>query len=144
MGLFDERYYRRGWNHGEDNPKSKLSADDVLEIRRLHGDEGKKDSEIAKIYGVKPSTISRICDGTSWRHVTSVETKPERSYGFKPKPAKKAMIARVDPEMYPVFAQMHKGGQSYQQIGYEYGLSRNTIYCCIRKWEQQQQKEGVI
>lgn len=52
---------------GENNPRSILSLDDVLEIKSLFGK--KKVPSIAKIYGVSAATIRSIKYGSNWRGV---------------------------------------------------------------------------
>lgn len=51
---------------GERQGSAKLTADAVLEIRRLRID-GMKLAEIAARYGVDQSTVSRICRRTDWQ-----------------------------------------------------------------------------
>ena len=63
-------------------PRAKLDADDVREIRRLFatGEWGVKD--LAYIYGVTQSTMSAVVNGKTWRHVgdeTHRETTEQES-----------------------------------------------------------------
>lgn len=53
---------------GESHPKSKLSIEDVKEIKVLIS-KGTKISHIAKKYGVHFSTIYYIVNGITWKHV---------------------------------------------------------------------------
>jgi hypothetical protein len=48
--------------------EAKLTEDDVRTVRRLRQD-GKLVKEIAIMFNVKRHTISRICNGKSWKHV---------------------------------------------------------------------------
>lgn len=62
-----KRHYRHGAKDffGEDNPQSKLTADDVRSIRadtRVH-------AEIAKDHGISFQQVSRIKRGERWGHV---------------------------------------------------------------------------
>ncbi len=50
---------------GENNGRAKLSEEDVLHIHALHKD-GKTQSEIARQYSVRHTTIGRIVRGTTW------------------------------------------------------------------------------
>ena len=50
---------------GEDHPKSKLTKDDVREIRRRHG-LGVPKSRLATDYGVSVVTIKSVLSGASW------------------------------------------------------------------------------
>jgi hypothetical protein len=53
---------------GEKNVHAKLTADQVLAIRRRHS-KGDGRQEIAKNYGISVDQVSRITSGRSWRHV---------------------------------------------------------------------------
>jgi len=46
----------------------KLTCSEVVAIIRIHGDEDLTNKELAKKYGVSPSTISRIVTGKSYKH----------------------------------------------------------------------------
>lgn len=56
---------------GERNEKHKLTATDVLEIRRTYvkGDREYGQSALAKRYGVKHPSIAAIVNRTSWKHL---------------------------------------------------------------------------
>lgn len=65
--------HRFGRLNGERVGTAKLSAAQVAIIRAILAagpPEGMK-SALARLYGVSPTTIGRIADGTSWGHVTS-------------------------------------------------------------------------
>ena len=51
-----------------DRFKAKLKEKDVLKIRKMH-QEGKKLSEMAKIYNVTSTTILYICNRKNWKHI---------------------------------------------------------------------------
>ena len=53
---------------GSQNKSSKLTEENVLEIRSLLG-QGAYHKNLAEIYGVATSTISRIAQGKKWTHV---------------------------------------------------------------------------
>jgi hypothetical protein len=54
--------------HGERNSQSKITADDVEEIRALR-EQGLKLAEIGTRFGVTESNVARIVNGDTWRHV---------------------------------------------------------------------------
>ena len=54
---------------GVENGQSKLTEEEVLEIRRLYAQGGIYKTELAKIYGVTPSLIGDIVRRKIWRHV---------------------------------------------------------------------------
>jgi len=53
--------------HGEGNPNSKLTSQDVLDIRRLALTQ--KQSELAILYKVTPNAICDIINRKSWRNI---------------------------------------------------------------------------
>lgn len=52
---------------GEDNPNSKLTNEDVIEIRKLA--ETMTHKEVSKLFDVSRSTISRVVRKDGWGHV---------------------------------------------------------------------------
>lgn len=54
---------------GETSGRSKLSATDVLEIRRLYDSGDFNQCGLAEMYGVNQSQICRILSGALWAHV---------------------------------------------------------------------------
>lgn len=58
---------RRGF--GQTLPQAKLTESDVRRIRVLLA-EGKKKTELGRLFGVHSSTIARACNGHDWKHVT--------------------------------------------------------------------------
>jgi len=53
---------------GEGNGHTKLTEDDVHEIRRLYAG-GWLQHEIAEDYGISQSTVSKICTYKNWKHI---------------------------------------------------------------------------
>lgn len=54
-------------DHGQRHHNAKLTNDDVYAIL----DSTQSDSELAKIYGVLPSTVASIRMRRSWKHLSS-------------------------------------------------------------------------
>lgn len=54
---------------GEDNKMSKLTEDQVREIRRLYALGGISETSLATEFGVTQSTIGRVVRRECWRHV---------------------------------------------------------------------------
>ena len=53
-------------NHGEKNPNSKLTMEDVSKMRNLYCD-GVKTRKLSEMYGVSMSQTQRICTGKVWQ-----------------------------------------------------------------------------
>lgn len=53
---------------GEQNPRARLTAEQVREIKRLLL-QGETLDRIARRYAVSPSTIESIAIGRTWRHI---------------------------------------------------------------------------
>ena len=56
-------------NSGENNGRVKLTATQVMEIRRAYAEEGIGQSQLARRYGVSQSQIGRIVTGQHWSEV---------------------------------------------------------------------------
>ncbi len=54
---------------GSDHQNAKLSEEDVAEIRRLYKGQRGQMVDLARRYGVGKTTIRRIIDRESWKHV---------------------------------------------------------------------------
>ena len=53
---------------GEGHSQAKLTDEDVLRIRAMHS-EGRRQSDIAAVYGVHRTTIYRIRRRENWKHI---------------------------------------------------------------------------
>ncbi len=53
---------------GERNPKAKLTADDVIDIRRRSND-GETHVSIAKLFGISDAQVCTIVKRKAWRHL---------------------------------------------------------------------------
>lgn len=73
---YDERNGNRRGMTGKCNPMSKLTEDQVREIRKLAA-EGMVQRRIAAKFGIGPMQISRIVNGTRWKWVTDVPKDPD-------------------------------------------------------------------
>lgn len=60
--------YKRPGRPGEKSPQSKLSEQDVKDIRRMR-EFGFRPFEIARTYPVGQTAISRICNRERWKHI---------------------------------------------------------------------------
>ena len=54
---------------GENNPASKLTKFNVLQIRRIYNKGDKNTYELAKMFNVSQLLISQVVRGVSWKHV---------------------------------------------------------------------------
>ena len=53
---------------GSRNGSAVLTEDDVIRLRQMAAD-GVLHKEIARIYGIMPSTVSRIVTRKAWKHI---------------------------------------------------------------------------
>lgn len=58
-----------GINRGESNPRAKLTAEQVREIRRKAVETGMTQDTLGRIYGVTRSMINYIVNRKSWKHI---------------------------------------------------------------------------
>jgi len=65
-----DAYARGRRNHeGVNNPRAKLSEEDVIVIRRLYKEGNLNQSEIARLLGVAISTVNHACLGYNWSKI---------------------------------------------------------------------------
>lgn len=64
-GTYGPGNYKRGTEHW----RSKLTPDDVREMRRLYSSGGATLSQLARKYGVNSSCISKVVNKDRWSHV---------------------------------------------------------------------------
>lgn len=62
-------FYHNAFPGGSANPVARLTEQDVLEIRRLHREEGLTHRALADRFGVARSNITLIVNGKTWAHV---------------------------------------------------------------------------
>jgi len=65
--------WRNGGLRGETHPNAKITADQVREIRSLHGTMPTK--EIAARYGITASQVSNIHARRAWKHIPEEDTE---------------------------------------------------------------------
>lgn len=58
--------------HDQWKPAAHFSAEDALEVVRLHNEEGLKPSAIAQRMGCSPTYVGRILSGQQWGKVTKI------------------------------------------------------------------------
>ena len=68
----DRGIHDNGRPRDENNPKTKLTAEKVSEIRKL-AKAGMTQARLGEMYGVNQSSISSIMLGRTWQHVTDPE-----------------------------------------------------------------------
>jgi hypothetical protein len=59
---------RQQRHHGESNPNSKVSVEDVKEIRKMHK-QGYTSKQIAELFPIASSSIRRIYSRKDWKHI---------------------------------------------------------------------------
>lgn len=65
----DRFYFKLNPPHGERNSNSKLSENDVIEIRRTFASGSISREAICRKYGIKNSNVSNIVNRASWKHI---------------------------------------------------------------------------
>jgi group I intron endonuclease len=65
------------------NRPKKLTVEDVLKIKELLLKRDLSDEEIAQLFDVSRNTITRICNGTRWFHITGGKIINSERRGFR-------------------------------------------------------------
>jgi len=66
---YNHTFFPASNKKGENNGKSILKAEDVLEIRRLCRTENKSYAELARRFNISPTTIGDIVRRRTWTHL---------------------------------------------------------------------------
>lgn len=81
VGNFREIKREHCYAKGSNVLNSKLTEDDVYEIKRLYMQEGKRSVELSKIFNVTRNSICAIINEHTWKHVTYQGFKKGKSRG---------------------------------------------------------------
>ena len=65
---------------GQDNNKTILKDEEVLEIKRQYDPKKRNQSKLARMYGVTQSAVWAIVNGKTWRHLDNVITSEDGSW----------------------------------------------------------------
>ena len=112
---------RGGSQVGSENPVSKITENDVFCIREAVS-KGSSLKDQADFYGIHPSVVGDICNGTSWKHVGGPlrERKCIRT-------GNKRVSSTLLPEDIPKIRGFLQKGRTYKEIGEKYGVHGKTI-----------------
>ena len=115
------------WYRGEQSAASKLTEEQVLEIRRAYKVEFVTQQQLADRYGTKRETIGRIIRGDNWLHVALQDeqvslTSPMR----RGKPGSLNLFAKLNDEKVREIRRLHTEGLTGVQIAARFDV---TNYC---------------
>lgn len=113
-----------GVNVGERSSQSKLTTQQVIEIRKLNA-QGINTVKLGRLYGVEPNTIASILKRKTWKHV------PPSSNDEKPK-----LQHHLSAEQIQEIQSLHNSGLGYRKIAKQLGIPRQTIGSLIRKMKR--------
>ena len=110
--------------YGEDHGAAKLTEADVLRIKQLFVEHRLGDTEIASMFVVGRTTITKIRKGFIWKEVG----KELKFSSNKP--------SGLSAEDIPKIRQLHKDGHYIRAIAKLYGVNERTIHSVLkgRSW----------
>jgi len=114
-------------NRGENHPKSKLTIDDVVDIREKYFQKIKNLRELGEQYGLDFRTIHMIVTGKRWAYAPGPISKPSKVLSKACQTTislKKDDIDKIREE--------YRNGKSYGQLSYEFKVCRRTITDIIK------------
>ncbi len=62
---------------GEDSPNHRFTSADIIEMRRLHWQEGESYADIGRRFHVNSGRVHNICNGKRWGHVKDGLPNPQ-------------------------------------------------------------------
>lgn len=106
---------------GEENGHSKLTRDDVIQIRRLYSTRDYTQRALGKMFGVTAKAISAIVLRKNWKHVA-----PSPGDYSRDDPHPNAKLTRDDVEK---IRQLYAtGNYSYQGLGKVFGVNAGSVF----------------
>ena len=118
-------FISHGSGRGSRNAHSKLTEDDVVEMRLLYRNKKLNQTELAAKYDVSQVCIFMALQGTtSWKHVPN----PCNMNVHKHAQGSKAPIAKLNEEKVEVIRQRIRNGESDIQIAKDYGVTNTAIW----------------
>lgn len=112
---------------GETHPVSKLTNQDVIEIRRLYA-EGNRQDAIASKFSVRKGTIHAIIYGITWKHLLSPE---EPLVALEPGRNKQAK--KLTWEAVREIRRRRANGETATSLGHAFGVHPTTIREIVRE-----------
>ncbi len=130
-------------NQGSRHPNALLKEEDVIDILKMlkNGYRGKT---IALLYGVKPSNISVIKSGQSWRHISrddyAITVAP-----FTPKKPLKGYKCKLNDAKVIEILDLLADGHKQDYIAALYGIACSTVsnINCGSIWRHIPRKDGI-
>lgn len=109
---------------GEALPQSILTAEQVIEIRRLYATGDYLQRELAERFGVKIVAINQVVNGKSWKHVDE-PLPPKRNYHLK---AEANGMAVLTPELVRQIRALYAtGDHTYSTVAATLSIGRTTV-----------------
>jgi len=108
---------------GSEHGHAKLTEEQVIEIRRLHAQDGLLHREIAAVFGVCRETIGDIVRHNRWTHVTG---EPHVQWYRGSHTLTEDQVL----EIRRIYAQ---GGISQEKLGKQFGVGRASVSAIIHR-----------
>lgn len=124
------------WARGERVSSSKLTLDQVKEIRSLYAAGNITQDELSEQFGITRRGIGRIIKGDTWKHAVS-ENEPlslsdPKRRGKVGETSKQAKLTEAN--VREIRALYAKGNTTYDELAHQYGVSGGAIrFIVIRR-----------
>jgi transcriptional regulator with XRE-family HTH domain len=117
------------WARGEKINTSKLTAEEVLEIRKLYQDSFHTQEQLAEKFNVTREAISRIILGKSWRHLVRDNERVSLSDAKrKALPGEKNPSAKLTESSVIQILKLRKEGFSAIELASQFGITKGMVY----------------
>ena len=108
---------------GEENPWSKLTNDQVLEIVKLYN-QGNSSKDIGNLFGIDRHHVLVIIRGEAWSHITGIKTPP---LNLKSTAQSKLTEAQANEIIKRV-----KQGEMQKDLAVEFCISRPSVCSLVK------------
>lgn len=116
---------------GDDSPFSKVTAEDVIEIRRRYG-QGDAPLQIAKDHGLTYNAVRMIAVGENWKHIPGACAR--RGYRKKHKLLTDAQLREA--------SGLQRQGHTYASLAQQHGVTHNVMYQRLLQWRKRASGHG--
>lgn len=125
--------------YGERNHNAKLTAEQVIEMRRLNT-EGWNYSELGRKFGISNKVAGKICKNQCWKHLVGDAKVTVTAPVFASALARNIATRRIPEEKLETYRkcfELRKLGYLYDEIGERMGISYKTAQVYVRAYKAQ-------
>lgn len=128
----DDMLQKKRHAHGERQGLSKLTAPDIIEIRRL-GAEGIRHQKIADSFSIDPSHVGLIIHGKTWKHLDFDPTAYEKIKKDRSKGERNGNAKLTEQDVIEIRRLHSTGTINLSKLARKFGISRTAAVDIVQR-----------